>query len=353
VGWVSALGFVVILVSVLADLFGLGSDNGEFGRVQIVGVVAGGALFAADALGVARLRSAVDAIARLRQRIGRTPVKHRITGWLLIGFVGVVWAGWLGRWQLATVLAGVCTLAAVWSWANAREARRRTKFAAGCAIGLLTVLGAFVAPYGPVECSSGDWPAFMLGEIHNEHGAQQQGWILWCHESHWTMHVAGEFAGETASRQTRGKSAEVFPWFSPDLTPQEAWQQLTGTPELREVAPRHDLAEVAFTMGADDGRYRMEFTAEGIPVLVRVPGADGFRFRADEVSFADRPLRSDDDIMNWPSCSHFDGSSDDGPPCWYDSGNARPLEEGSCHNSLRDLTPVPGKTYFQTLGGCL
>ncbi len=256
-------------------------------------------------------------------------------GLVVVSALFVVWAMRLGRWETAMVIAGAGTLAAVWSWASASIARPRTYVATGLGIGLLTLIATLAVPTDAVECSSANWPAFMLSGIRNEQGAERQGWILWCHETHWTMHVAGEFAGETASRQARGTPAEVFPWFSPSLTPHEAWQRLTGSPEMRQVEPRHDLAAVAFTRRSDAGPYRMEFTPEGIPVVVRVPGTGGFRFRADVVSFAGRPMRSDDEIMNWPACAvPRDGDSVNEPrPCWRESGSA-----DYCAKTLNELT---------------
>ncbi len=346
VGWRAAGGLAILTVSVLADAIGIGSGNGGFGRLQIAGVVTGFVLVATDAAGIKKLSAGVRATGvRLRNDLARIPAERLIAALMVLTAAALMRTIWLRQWRTVTVIAGICILAAAWSWASATEARPRTYVATGVGIGLLTAVATLAVPYGPVDCSSGKWPAFMLSDISTEQGDEYQGWILWCHETHWTMHVAGEVAGETSSRQARGKPAEVFPWFKPSLTPQEAWQELTGSAPMREVKPRNDFAEIAYAGRGNDGYYRMEFTSQGIPVLVKATGSGGFLLRADDVSFADRPMRSNDELLNSPACylPGVNGFINEPRPCWYESGSLR--LENECFVSLYKAT-----TAFPDLG---
>lgn len=205
-------------------------------------------------------------------------------------------------------------------------------------------LGARIGA-GPAECQSGDWPAFMLTAEPGDF-EERPGWILWCNESHWTMHVATSIAGETDSRNVRGDGQPPFPWFDPSLTPDEAWRALTGSDEKNMREPRNPLADTAFTIRTDLGQYRMEFSEEGIPVLVRVPGESGFRFSGRLIR-AESLIWDDADVVDWPACSipGQGGFINEPQPCWLDGGSARP--GGRCYVTFGELTNTSG---FQTLG---
>ncbi|NND01205.1 MAG: hypothetical protein HKN91_00320 [Acidimicrobiia bacterium] len=171
---------------------------------------------------------------------------------------------------------------------------------------------------GPTKCQSGEWPAFMLSSELRV-GQQAPGWILWCKETHWTIHVATKLAGETQSREVRGEGEPPFPWFSPSLSPDEAWRTLTGTHEKNVRQPRNSQAVTAYTIRTELGQFRMEFSREGIPVLVRVPGDDGYRF-SGHLDRAASQVGSDADFLNWPAC----GDPGYAPQCWTDEGGVRP-----------------------------
>ncbi len=182
--------------------------------------------------------------------------------------------------------------------------------------------------------------------IRSQDSTERPGWILGCNESHWTMHVVTTVAGEDSSRRASGEPGVLFPWFDPDLQPEEAFQQLTGTDTGRNVTPRNHQAVIAFTTRTSTGQFRMEFTAEGIPVLVRSPGESGFRFWGD-VSRASRPIRSGEEPMNWPACSAAQQrpSEREPQPCWFDSGNAQ--GDSGCLRLLEWLTDT---SEFKTAG---
>lgn len=220
---------------------------------------------------------------------------------------------------------------------------RRWSLTAALAVGLVLATVAFTRVADrPTECGTGDWPPFMLMVNLTERQSMDPdrvhpGWILWCNESHWTMHVASEIAGETGSASTRGEPNDVFPWFSPTLTPDEAWEALTGQSERRTVQPRNGRATLAYVARVAEGQLRMEFNEHGIPVRVRMPGDNGW-FLDVHLSFSGRSLWSDDDVMNWPACSQpgQGGFLNEPQPCWNNSGVTRP--DGACFQDLAKVT---------------
>lgn len=187
-----------------------------------------------------------------------------------------------------------------------------------------------------VACGSGDWPAFMLS-IRAPDSRETPGWILWCNEANWTMHVVTQIADAQSSRRASGVVDAVFPWFDPTLQPEEAFRRFTGSDSLRSVEPRNHQAVLALTTRTLAGQFRMEFTEEGIPIVARSPGETGYRFVGD-ISRSDRPVRSNEEPMGWPPCSvEVQRSSTIGPHrCWVDSGVA-PGASG-CLRSLESLT---------------
>ena len=210
------------------------------------------------------------------------------------------------------------------------------------AVGLWN-LGA--SPAAAHECASGDWPAFMLPITESRNADTSEGWILWCSEEHWRMHVAGEIAGETESRAAEDGASTPFAWFTPNLSPEEAWNELTSSQTSRVIDPKHPAASFGYVADTDDGKFRMEFSPEGIPVRVVVPGAGGFRLWAFQLDSAGRPMWSDEDPLNWPAC-HLpseNGSIVEPQPCWTSFGSTRP--DGRCFDNLNRLT-----SEFKTLG---
>ena len=178
----------------------------------------------------------------------------------------------------------------------------------------------------------------MLPLMESRKADTSEGWILWCSEDHWRMHVAGAIAGETTSRSAEDGPDPPFPWFTPHLTPEQAWNELTNSLPGEAASPRHDQAVVAFVAKTDKGKFRMEFSAEGIPVRVVVPGDGGFRLWAFRLDLAGRPMWSDESPLNWPAC-HLPAANGvivEPQPCWTTFGSTRP--DGHCFDNLNRLT---------------
>ncbi len=99
VAWMLALlGLVVAVVAVFAETFGLGSGNGQFGRWQISGVLAGCLLMAA---GLVLSGNARDVWKRLRRVDGLHIAVIQLVV-LLVGLVAVAWVlwpSWLDEWD--------------------------------------------------------------------------------------------------------------------------------------------------------------------------------------------------------------------------------------------------------------
>ncbi|MDJ0960850.1 MAG: hypothetical protein QNJ88_09330 [Acidimicrobiia bacterium] len=97
--WVLALlGPVVAVVAVFAETFGLGSGNGQFGRWQVSGVLAGCLLMAA---GLVLSGNARVVWKRLRRVDGLRITVIQLVA-LLVGLVAVAWVlspSWLDEWD--------------------------------------------------------------------------------------------------------------------------------------------------------------------------------------------------------------------------------------------------------------
>ncbi len=221
--------------------------------------------------------------------------------------------------------------------------------AATVAVGLLAGLVALASnsSAAPGECSTRDWPAFSLA-FSTEKGAHRSGLIVWCNSSHWTLHTFGNAgtSGFPDHLEADDAASDVFAWFTPAFTPIEAVRQLVPRGKVKDTSPRNRLAETAFVAELDEGRFRMEFTEEGIPVTLIQPGDGSIQFWASAVERASRTMWSDEHLMNRPIC---DGPTrSDSPtagkdlPCWMNGGY---LWSGPCPVTLAEETAE-----FKTLG---
>ena len=191
------------------------------------------------------------------------------------------------------------------------------------------------APTDAQECGTSEWPPFMMYLRDRRLGGNGLGFILWCNEDQWTFHAAVPFTEERETRHA-GMADQVFPWFGPGLTTQQAWDRLTGSIPHRTVEATHYEAVLGLVGETPDGKYRMEFTSEGIPVRIVVPGDDGFRMWG-HFDWADRPMRSDEDLFHWPIC---DAGNNQGQPCWSPEGEIRNVED-PCQDSFGELAQSP------------
>lgn len=158
-------------------------------------------------------------------------------------------------------------------------------------------------PAGPAA-----WPEFAMdfewaapGEEHafepgdGQEGSGSVGRLLWRSPDEWRIEQAplqGESFATTAvaflqdgELHTLGRGGseplqrpdgdEPLPWLAEQVPPALAWERARPAAGLEPLAatPTHPLAAIA---AAADG-MRMEFTAEGIPVLLEVAGSPTFR----------------------------------------------------------------------------
>lgn len=166
------------------------------------------------------------------------------------------------------------------------------------------------------------------------------GRILWCSPSQWSLDTFGHLGNTGLPRHqvAAGESAEVFPWFNPALSPEEAVRLAAPSEKISGATPRNGLADVAYVAAYEGGEVRMEFTAEGIPVALVGLGDDGFDFWVSQIDRASRKMFADEDLMNRPACNHqnphFSAEPETDLPCWDGTG----LWVGNCWTSLTDLT---------------
>jgi len=125
VAWVLALlGPVVAVVSVFAETFRLGSGNGQFGRWQITGVLAGCLLMAAGLVLSGNARVAWKRIRRI-DALHIAMIKFVV---LPVGLVAVAWVLWpspLDGWDCSDPTADGWVTCTKFVGTNCEEARKK------------------------------------------------------------------------------------------------------------------------------------------------------------------------------------------------------------------------------------
>lgn len=190
----------------------------------------------------------------------------------------------------------------------------------------------------PERCGVDDWQPFALAFSTTGAQGQPDGLLVWCNAANWEIRAIGDLEPEWLAAP--GNGADVFDWFSPVLDKDQAWTRGTRlAPELFErpvrpvgqsgTQPTNPLASSALLHITSLGReFRMEFSEEGIPVVLSTPGVEGVRFWATRLDRAWRVLMSDDDVFQIPIC---------------DSDGARSEQDPAlCRNSLGRLEAGTG-----------
>lgn len=185
------------------------------------------------------------------------------------------------------------------------------------------------------ECAQGDWPTFVMTFAATEHG-EPIGLIEWCGQGDWAIRSLADADDQAITERAASATDSVlFSWFAESLAPEEAWTRADQrTPTVDQ--PRHPEAAVAFSAETNLGSLRMEFSADGIPLVHQRSGGEDqlWSVRLDRV---DRPLRADDEIFGRPLCSEPlpPGQRRRTTTCWNELG--RLIDRSGCLNRFDSL----------------